>query len=233
MLTWQRRLRFFLQKKTWLSYLVLDCVGFGISFPLTTHLMEKRVVKAIIIPSRFVMSVTKYSTNIGTVVSSGAKIVQTMSAAIEIFSSLYSVGPDSTSAPTLFFRLSISEALDTRLELTFERLATRRWNAPSRLSPAQRSKRSLCLCFEERATRSLFKSFSWPLSAFHASLPHPLSAELLPSVPVSQPRRKLKSCLLGPSCLLISSCCIKAEYRRLLAESRTSYTELGRVSYLL
>ena len=54
-------------------------------------------MKPIMIPRRFAMSATKYSTNIGMVVSSGAPIVQMISLAIEILASLYSASPNSSS----------------------------------------------------------------------------------------------------------------------------------------
>ena len=59
--------------------------------------MEKRVVNPMIIARRAFTSTTKYSTNIGMVVSSGAKRVQTTSPATEIFASSYSLSPSSWS----------------------------------------------------------------------------------------------------------------------------------------
>ena len=53
-----------------------------------THLIENKVVNPMIIPKRVLISDTKYSTNIGMVVSNGAKSVQRMSAATETLASL-------------------------------------------------------------------------------------------------------------------------------------------------
>ncbi len=74
---------------------------------LKTHLMENSVVNPIIMPKRVLISDTKYSTNIGTVVSNGAQRVQRMSAATEIFASLYSVSPNSSSLMKVFYTVSM------------------------------------------------------------------------------------------------------------------------------
>lgn len=70
--------------------------------------MENRVVNPMIIPKRVFMSDTKYRTNIGIVVINGAKRVQRTSAATEIFASLYSVSPNSSSLMKVFYAVSIS-----------------------------------------------------------------------------------------------------------------------------
>lgn len=54
-------------------------------------------------PKRALTSDTKYSTNIGTVVSNGAKRMQRTSAATEIFASLYSLRPNSSSLMNVFY----------------------------------------------------------------------------------------------------------------------------------
>ena len=60
----------------------------------------------VIIHKRVLMSDTKYSTNIGMVISNGAKRVQRMSAAVEIFASSYSVSPISSSAVHVCYEVS-------------------------------------------------------------------------------------------------------------------------------
>ena len=69
----------------------------------------------IIIPKRALISDTKYSTNIGTVVSNGAKRMQRTSAATEIFASLYSLRPNSSSLMNVFYEF---KHIITTLEAT-------------------------------------------------------------------------------------------------------------------
>ena len=64
--------------------------------------MENIVVKTITMPKRIIILETKYNTNIGIVVSKGAKIVQTTSAATETLASLYSVSPYSSSLMSFY-----------------------------------------------------------------------------------------------------------------------------------
>lgn len=59
-----------------------------------------------IIPKRALMSETKYNTNIGMVVSNGAKRMQRTSAATAIFASLYSLSPSSSSLIKVFYAVS-------------------------------------------------------------------------------------------------------------------------------
>ena len=73
-----------------------------------THHIENRVVNPIIIPKRVLISDTKYSTNMGMVVSNGAKRVQITSATTEIFVSLYSLSPNSSSLMKVFYAVSRS-----------------------------------------------------------------------------------------------------------------------------
>ena len=80
--------------------------------------MENSVVNPMIIHKRVLMSDTKYSTNIGIVMSNGANRVQRMSAAVEIFSSLYSVSPISSSAVRVCYGVSTLQRIqDGRLTL--------------------------------------------------------------------------------------------------------------------
>lgn len=71
-----------------------------------THLTENKSVNPMIIPKRALMSDTKYSTNIGMVVSNGARRMQRTSAATEIFASSYSLRPNSSSLTKVFYTLS-------------------------------------------------------------------------------------------------------------------------------
>lgn len=72
------------------------------------NLMENNVVNPMMMPKRVFISDTKYNTNIGMVVSSGAKIVQRISAATEMFASLYSLSPNSSSLMNCFYAVSTS-----------------------------------------------------------------------------------------------------------------------------
>lgn len=73
---------------------------------LNTDLIENRVVNPMIIPNRVFTSDTKHSTNIGIVVSNGAKRVHRTSAASDIFPSLYSLSPNSSSLMEVFFAVT-------------------------------------------------------------------------------------------------------------------------------
>lgn len=157
--------------------------------------MENSVVNPMIMHKRVLMSDTKYSINIGIVISNGAKIVHRMSAAIEIFSSLYSVSPISSSA----------------VQICLERPPMRRWYAPSKVSPIHRSTRSLLLCLEDKTKKS-DSSFPTRPSLAHTREPGPRKEQSLPLALSSQLRSKLRSCLLGPSCLEISICCSNAVF---------------------
>ena len=87
----------------------------------------------------------------------------------------------------------------------------RRWYAPIKVSPIHRSTRSLLLCFEDKTKKSDSVSPTRP-SLAHTREPGPRKEQSLPLVLSSQPRSKLKSCLLGLSCLEISICCSNAMY---------------------
>lgn len=94
---------------------------------------------------------------------------------------------------------------------TFKCRPTNRWNRPSTVSPAQRSKRSRNFRLEERTRKSLSLSPCNPSSLLHTSHPQPRSEELLPSPLISHCRSSLISWSLGPSSLQIWTCCHKAE----------------------
>ena len=79
------------------------------------------------------------------------------------------------------------------------------------MSPVQRSNRSLLLCFEDNTKKSVSVSLFRPSPA-HTSEPGPRREQSLPSPRSSQLRSKLKSCLLGLSCLEISICCSNAMF---------------------
>lgn len=174
-----------------------------------TDLIENRVVNAMIIPIRFLTSDTKYRTNMGVVVSNGANRVQVMSAANEIVASLYSVSPNSSSWIFFLCIFSTFYILFGGGLLTLRCRPIRRWYNPNKVSPVQRSKRSVFRCFEDRTMYSLSGTLvSGPFS--HAFHPGPRKADSLPSVLVSQCRSSFKSWLLGPSCFENSICCISA-----------------------
>jgi len=69
---------------------------------MDTDQIENKVVKPMMIPRRFFISETKYRMNIGIVVINGARSVMNISAATEIFASLYSVSPCSSSLMIVF-----------------------------------------------------------------------------------------------------------------------------------
>ena len=96
----------FLQTKTLQDLVLLEVRNFTVD-RLDTNLIEKTIVNPMIIPKRFSTSFTIYRTNIGIVVSSGARRVQTISAAVEIPASLYSVTPSSSSMGTAFSTISL------------------------------------------------------------------------------------------------------------------------------
>ncbi len=69
----------------------------------TTHLIENKNVNAMTIPRRVLTFVTKWRINIGMVVSNGANIVHTISAALDMQVSSYSASPSSTSLAMNFY----------------------------------------------------------------------------------------------------------------------------------
>ena len=174
-----------------------------------THHMEKNVVNPMIMPKRALISDTKYKTNIGMVVSNGAKKMQRTSAATEIVVSSYSVSPNSSSLMKVFYAIS-TLLQPEKLQPTLTCRPIRRWYARRKVSPNQRSTRSLFLCLEDNTIKSVSVSLSRPSLTSHTSEPGPLREQPLPLVRLSQVRRKLMSCSLGRDCLQISICCSNA-----------------------
>ena len=172
-------------------------------------------MKPMIIPNRASIFDTNESTNIGMVVSNGAKSVQRISAALEIFASSYSVSPSSSSLVWIFYTVStLKDAC--HVYLTLKRLPKNRWYTRSSVSPVQRSNRSPLLCLGDKTKKSFFVSLSRPSPTFHTSEPGPRREEPLPVLWSSQLRNKLKSCLLGPFCLVISIYCSNALFMEIL-----------------
>lgn len=100
-----QKLLFFLQTRTSQDLVLLDATESPMNRQ-DTNLIEKIIVNPMMIPKRFSISFTKYSTNIGMVVSSGARRVQMISAAVEMPASLYSVTPSSSSMTKVFCKIN-------------------------------------------------------------------------------------------------------------------------------